>query len=96
MIEIGRHCVKIAGRDAGSHCLIIDVLDPKTVMIDGETRRRKCNVQHLEPLEKVAKLRKGASHESVVEALRELGVKVRVHERVPRKKKAAAPKETKA
>jgi len=43
----GRICVKTAGRDAGLKCVIVDVLDDKFVLIDGETRRRKCNILHL-------------------------------------------------
>ena len=41
MIEVGRLCVKIAGRDAGKKCVITELIDEKLVMIDGETRRRK-------------------------------------------------------
>ncbi len=87
MMDIGRHCVKFAGRDAGKHCLIIDVIDSNHVMIDGETRRRKCNVRHLEPLDKVVDLRKNASHENVIKALQDLGVKVREIKPVRRRPK---------
>ena len=74
MIEIGRLCVKIAGRDAGKKCVIVDILDGKYVLIDGETRRRKCNVLHLEPLNQTVKIEKNASHEDVTKALKELGI----------------------
>ena len=74
MIEIGRLCVKIAGRDAGKKCLIIDVLDDKYVLIDGETRRRRSNVMHLEPLNQVLKVEKDATHGDVLRALKEIGV----------------------
>ena len=47
MFEIGKTCLKIAGRDAGKLAVIIDVLDETYVMIDGEVRRRKCNIYHL-------------------------------------------------
>src|SRR3989344_8771834 len=73
-IEIGRLCVKIAGRDAGKKCLIIDVLDDKYVLIDGETRRRRSNVLHLEPLNQVLKVDKDATHGDVLRALKEIGV----------------------
>ena len=69
MIEVGRVCVKLAGRDAGKKCVIIDVLDDKTVLIEGETRRRKCNVFHLEPLGDTVKVDKGATYEAVCKAL---------------------------
>jgi len=53
MIEVGRLCVKIAGRDAGKHCAIVEVVDKKTVVIEGSTRKRRCNVIHLYPLAEV-------------------------------------------
>ncbi|MBW2983704.1 50S ribosomal protein L14e [Candidatus Woesearchaeota archaeon] len=76
MIEVGRLCVKIAGRDAGGKCVIVDVLDDKFVMIDGNVRRRKCNVVHLEPLSEVIKISKGASHDSVKAEFEKLKIPV--------------------
>jgi len=76
MYEIGRLCVKIAGRDSRQKCLIIDVLEGNFVMIDGQTRRRKCNIMHLEPLDKVVKIKKNASHSEVAEALKKEGIEV--------------------
>jgi len=83
VLEIGRVCVKIAGRDAGQIGVIVDVLDNKTVLIDGQVRRRKCNILHLEPTSKTVKIEKGASHNSVISALK--GVGIEVVERKPRK-----------
>ncbi len=77
MFTSGRVCVKIAGRDAGKKCVVVDVLDSHFVLVDGETRRRKVNVRHLEPTTQVLEIRKGASHETVKEALSALGVNVR-------------------
>ena len=74
MIEIGRVCVKIAGRDAGKRCVVVDNIDTNFVLIDGETRRRKCNISHLEPLTQMVKISKGAAHEAVA---KELGIKAR-------------------
>ena len=76
-IEIGRLCVKIAGRDAGKKAIIIDILDDKYVLIDGETRRRKCNILHLESLSQVVKIGKNASHEEVSKVLKEIGIEAR-------------------
>jgi large subunit ribosomal protein L14e len=56
--------------------VIIDVLDDNYVMIEGQTRRKKCNIMHLEPLTKVLKVKKNASHEEVAKALKEIGVEV--------------------
>lgn len=73
-MEIGQLCIKIAGRDAGKKCVVVDVLDNNFVLIDGETRRRKCNLSHLEPLEQSVKVKKGASHEEVSKVLEALGI----------------------
>lgn len=72
MIEIGRLCVKLAGRDAGNDCVIVDVLDDNYVLIDGNVRRRKCNILHLEPTPKKIEIAKNASHEAVAEEFSKL------------------------
>ena len=72
MIEIGRVATKIAGRDAGKKCVIVEVLDNNYVMIEGETRRRKCNIAHLDLLDQVIKIKKSASKEEIA---KELGIK---------------------
>lgn len=76
MIEIGRLAVKIVGRDAGLKCVVVDILDDKFVLIDGETRRRKCNILHIEPLKDGIKIKKKASHEDVKKEFEKLGLKV--------------------
>ena len=76
MISIGRICVKIAGRDAGKRCVIVDILDGPFVLIDGETRRRKCNIMHLEPLEQKIEIKKGASHEEIKDIFTKMGITV--------------------
>lgn len=76
MFEVGRVVVKIAGRDAGLKGVIVDVLDNTYVLIDGQVRRRKCNVLHIEPLDKVLKIAKNASHEDVAKVLKSEGIEV--------------------
>lgn len=93
MIEVGRLCVKTAGRDAGKKCVIVDVMDNRFVMVDGETRRRKCNVNHLEILSDVISIKKGASHQDVVQEFKKLGLEVK--ETKPRKAKPR-PKQIRA
>lgn len=77
MIEIGRLCVKLAGRDAGLKCVVVDILDDKFVLIDGETRRRKCNILHIEPLKDIIKIKKSDSHETIKKEFEKLGLKAR-------------------
>lgn len=51
-IEVGRVCVKIAGREAGEKCVIIELIDENFVeVVGGSVRNRRCNINHLEPLE---------------------------------------------
>jgi large subunit ribosomal protein L14e len=88
MYEIGRLCVKTAGRDSRLKCVIVEVLEGYFVMIDGQTRRKKCNIKHLEPLDKVLKIKKNALHEEVVEALKKEGIEVAVKEVKEKKAKA--------
>ena len=74
MIDVGRVCVKIAGREAGSKCVVVDVLDKNFVTVDGDVRRKKCNVSHLEPLNEKIELEKRADHDTVVEGFKDLGI----------------------
>lgn len=51
IFENGRVCVKIAGREAGKHCAVLEVKDANYAVVEGpEVRKRKTNVAHLEPL----------------------------------------------
>lgn len=73
MMEIGRICMKIAGRDANKYCVVVDVFEDNYVLVDGETRRKRVNIRHLEPVDKVVKLKKGASRDEVKKVFSELG-----------------------
>ena len=93
-IEVGRLCVKLAGRDAGKECLIVDVIDSNFVTIEGNTRRRKCNIKHLELLPQTAKIKKDATFADVSKALEGLGFDVEDKTDRPKKAKKEAPKKT--
>lgn len=76
IFEIGRMCVKLAGRDAGKYCVIVDMLDDTYALIDGETRRRKCNLNHLEPMSKLVDIAKGADSAAIAAVLEKEGLKI--------------------
>lgn len=76
LFEVGRLAVKIAGRDGGKTCVIVDKIDEHFVVVDGQTRRRKCNIRHLEPLPQIIQLKKGASHEEVKGEFKKMGLEV--------------------
>jgi large subunit ribosomal protein L14e len=78
-IEIGRICVKVAGREAGRKCVIVDIIDENFVLVTGPkqltgVKRRRSNIKHLEPTDKVVKIHRGASDEEVIKALEEAGL----------------------
>ncbi|HIP17065.1 MAG TPA: 50S ribosomal protein L14e [Methanothermococcus okinawensis] len=73
-IEIGRVCVKTLGREAGKTCVIIDIIDKNFVLIDGNVKRRRCNIKHIEPTDKKIDIEKGASTEEVRLALDTVGL----------------------
>ena len=77
-IEIGRICVKVAGREAGRKCVIVDLADKNFVLVTGPKsvtgiKRRRININHLEPLQDKVELKRNASDEEVAETLKASG-----------------------
>lgn len=75
-IEVGRVCVKIAGREAGRKCVIVEVIDRNFVLITGPqkvtgVKRRRSNINHIEPTEKRVNIKRGNSDEEIMEVLDE-------------------------
>lgn len=57
-IEVGRICVKLAGREAGEKCVIIEVIDDKFVEVVGASvKNRRCNIKHLEPIDETIEVK---------------------------------------
>jgi large subunit ribosomal protein L14e len=78
VIEIGRICVKLTGREAGKKCVIVDVIDKSFILITGPktvtgVRRRRANINHVEPLREKITITHGASDEEITEALKAAG-----------------------
>ncbi|MDP7080941.1 MAG: 50S ribosomal protein L14e [Candidatus Undinarchaeales archaeon] len=72
-IDVGRVCIKMAGRDMGGKCVIIDIVDDTNVLVSGDgVRRRKVNIAHLELLTDMVEVKKGASDADVAKALQKL------------------------
>jgi large subunit ribosomal protein L14e len=77
-IEVGRVCVKLVGREAGRKCVIVDVIDKNFVLVTGPkavtgVKRRRVNINHIEPLPEKVGIKRGASDEEVMEALKSSG-----------------------
>ena len=73
-MDVGRICVKLTGREAGSRCVIVDVVDRNYVIVTGPlevtgVRRRRVNMSHLQPLNEVIEISRNASDEEIAELL---------------------------
>ena len=77
-IEVGRICIKTAGRETGRKCVIVDIIDRNFVLVTGPknltgVRRRRANINHLRATERKIRIKRGASDEEVLKALEEAG-----------------------
>ena len=66
--------MKLTGRETGKKCVVIDVIDKNFALITGPKtvtgiRRRRTNVDHLEPTVDMVELKKGATDDEVEKAL---------------------------
>jgi large subunit ribosomal protein L14e len=75
---IGQLCIKLSGKEAGKQCVIVDKLDNNYVLIDGNLKRRNCNMTHLELLDQKLEIKKGDSTESIRKAMEKAGIKVTI------------------
>ncbi len=78
-IEVGRICVKQAGRECCTKCVVIDVLDKSFVLVTGPKKltglkRRRVNINHLMPIEDKVDVNRGASDDEVTQALDTAGL----------------------
>lgn len=99
MFEVGRICIKIAGREAGKHCVIVKKLEENFVLVTGpkiltKVRRRRCNIDHLEPLQIKINIKEDASDEEVLKAYEKENIfeKIGIERISPEKLKLAEEK----
>ena len=74
-MDVGRVCVKLTGREAGSRCVIVDVIDRNYVVVTGPkeltgVRRRRVNMNHLQPTEDSVDISRNASDEEITVLLK--------------------------
>ncbi len=74
-MEVGRVCIKLAGREAGSRCVIVDVIDRNYVLVTGPkeltgVRRRRVNMSHLKPLDERIDIPRNASDQEIMDLLK--------------------------
>lgn len=77
-MEVGRICVKIVGRESGKKCVLVDIVDKNFVLITGpkavsDIKRRRANINHIEPTSEKIDINRGATDEEITEALTTAG-----------------------
>jgi large subunit ribosomal protein L14e len=70
MLEPGRIVLKIAGREAGKYAVIVENNNDGFVLITGPkavtgVKRRKCNIEHIEPTEHAFEINAKADDNSI-------------------------------
>ncbi|MBN1896926.1 MAG: 50S ribosomal protein L14e [Candidatus Aenigmarchaeota archaeon] len=104
MIEVGRICMKTAGREAGRFCVVLDVLEDGFVLVTGPkaattVKRRKCSIHHVEPTPETVKIKKNATDHEVLSAYKAAGIYKKLEVKEPSAKdveKAAAAEKKRA
>jgi len=105
MIEVGTVCMKIAGREAGKYCVVVEKQDDAFVTVTGPkaltgVRRRKANIAHLEPTAIKLDVAEKAGDAEVERAfsadvLKKLGIEKKTQATKPKKTESATAKTTK-
>ena len=77
-MEVGRIYVKIVGRESGKKCVLVDIVDKNFVLITGpkavsDIKRRRANINHIEPTSEKIDINRGATDEEITEALKTAG-----------------------
>ena len=87
-LEVGRICMKTAGREAGKYCVVLKKMDANFVLITGprvltQVKRRRCNIEHLEPTPHTIKINVEANDEVVISAYEKAGILTKLGLRKP-------------
>ncbi len=77
--------MKVAGKDAGKMVVVVEKIDDNFVIVDGNTKRRRCKIAHLEPLQEVLKINKGETTQDVISEMKKAGIKIIKKEKIKRK-----------
>ena len=99
-LNIGQVCMKVAGREGGHVCTVIKPVDKTFVMVTGPKlvtgiKRRRCNIEHLEPTEIKLDIKEDASDEEIIEAYKKSNVITKFNLKLPSAGEMKAVKEKK-
>lgn len=97
LIEVGRVCRKVAGREAGRLCVVVRLIDNNFAEVTGPreltgVRRRRVNVKHLVPLPVKLEIPEGAEDRVVLEALKETDLYSKLLQEKEKREKARVSK----
>jgi len=100
MIEPGRIVLKIAGRESGCYAVIVENINDNFVLITGPksitgVKRRKCNIDHIEPTEHKFEINSKADDASIESLWRSSGLIEKLEIKVPVKRSKEVSSETK-
>ena len=87
-LNVGTVCMKVAGKEGGSVCTVIKPFDKTFVMVTGPKlvtgiKRRRCNIEHLEPTEIKLDIKEDATDEEIIEAYKKANVITKFNLKLP-------------
>ena len=87
-LNVGTVCMKVAGKEGGSVCTVIKPVDKTFVMVTGPKlvtgiKRRRCNIEHLEPTEIKLDIKEDATDEEIIEAYKKSNVITKFNLKLP-------------
>ena len=97
ILDVGRVCMKTAGREAGKFCVVLDKAKDDFILVTGpknitRIKRRKCNILHLEPTEEKFNISQDADDSAVEKAWKSSDLIEKFKIQVPTKFKKKAEK----
>lgn len=97
-LDIGQVCMKVVGREGGNICTVIKPVDKTFVMVTGPKlvtgiKRRRCNIEHLEPTEIKLDIKEDATDEEIIEAYKKTNVITKFNLKLPSAGEMKAVKE---
>ena len=92
VLEVGRVCLKIAGREGGKYAVVVKPADTgkgkgkddkSFVFVTGPklltgVKRRKCNIDHLQPTQYKLEISEDATDEQVITAYEKAGLVIKL------------------
>ena len=87
-LTVGKIAMKIAGREAGKYCVVLTTPKDNFVQVTGPkvltgVKRRRCNIDHLEPTQYQIKIDTEAADKTVINTLEKDGLLKKLDLKMP-------------